>query len=183
MNVRTVHALTLDLDDTLWPVAPALEAADAAVDAWLRTHHPAVAAAWPVPALRALRERVNAGHPELAHDFTAQRQLTYRAAFAACGLPDAPVEPVWEIYFAARNRVTPFADSLAALARLAACVPLASLSNGNADLVRVGIDGHFRHCIAARDVGCAKPDPRIFHHAAASLGVAPAAVLHVGDDP
>jgi putative hydrolase of the HAD superfamily len=29
----------------------------------------------------------------------------------------------------------------------------------------------------------AKPDPRIFHAAAQAAGVAPEAVLHVGDDP
>ena len=29
--------------------------------------------------------------------------------------------------------------------------------------------------------GCSKPDPVIFHHAAAALGCAPAELLHVGD--
>lgn len=58
-----------------------------------------------------------------------------------------------------------------------------SLTNGNADLQRVGLHGHFSHHVAAREVGVAKPDPAIFHHACARLGLAPSQVLHVGDDP
>ena len=30
-----IHAITLDLDDTIWPIAPAIDRAEAALDAWL----------------------------------------------------------------------------------------------------------------------------------------------------
>jgi putative hydrolase of the HAD superfamily len=179
----SIRALTLDLDDTLWPVLPALERADQAVDAWLRQHHPDVASAWPITAMRELRARVAAERLDLAHDFTTQRQLTLQQAFAACGVDDAPIEALWEIYFAARNRVELYPDSLPALERITARWPLASLTNGNADLQRVGIHAHFAHHICARDSGVAKPDPRIFLVAAERLGVLPEQILHVGDDP
>jgi putative hydrolase of the HAD superfamily len=178
-----ILALTLDLDDTLWPVLPALERADQAVDAWLRRHHPDVARAWPIAAMRALRMQVAAERLDLAHDFTSQRQLTLRQAFAACGVDDAPIETLWEIYFAARNSVELYPDSLPALERITARWPLASLTNGNADLQRIGIHAHFAHHVCARDSGVAKPDPRIFLAAAERLGVAPGQILHVGDDP
>ena len=178
-----ILALTLDLDDTLWPVLPALERADLAVDAWLQQHYPDVARAWPVAAMRELRARVAAERLDLAHDFTAQRQLTLQHAFAACGIATAPVDALWEIYFAARNSVELYPDSLPALERITARWPLASLTNGNADLQRIGIHHHFAHHICARDSGVAKPDPRIFLAAAEQLGVAPAQILHVGDDP
>jgi putative hydrolase of the HAD superfamily len=178
-----ILALTLDLDDTLWPVLPALERADQAVDAWLRRHHPDVARAWPIAAMRTLRMQVAAERLDLAHDFTSQRQLTLRQAFAACGVDDAPIETLWEIYFAARNSVELYPDSLPALERITARWPLASLTNGNADLQRIGIHAHFAHHVCARDSGVAKPDPRIFLAAAERLGVAPGQILHVGDDP
>jgi 2-haloalkanoic acid dehalogenase type II len=178
-----ILALTLDLDDTLWPVLPALERADHAVDAWLRQHHPDVARAWPIAAMRALRAQVAAERLDLAHDFTTQRQLTMQQAFAACGIAAAPIDDLWEIYFAARNSVELYPDSLPALERITARWPLASLTNGNADLQRVGIHAHFAHHICARDTGTAKPDPRIFLAAAERLGVSPAQILHVGDDP
>ena len=176
-------ALTLDLDDTLWPVLPALERADQAVDAWLQRHHPQVARAWPITAMRQLRAKVAAERLDLAHDFTTQRQLTLRHVFEASGIADAPVDALWEIYFAARNQVQLFPDSEPALQRIAARWPLASLTNGNADLRRIGIERHFRHHVCARDHGVGKPDPGIFLAAAALLGVEPGQVLHVGDDP
>jgi putative hydrolase of the HAD superfamily len=90
---------------------------------------------------------------------------------------------LWEIYFAARNRVELYPDSLPALERIGARWPLVSLTNGNADLQRIGLHTHFAHHVCARDSGVAKPDPRIFLAAAERLGVAPAQILHVGDDP
>jgi putative hydrolase of the HAD superfamily len=177
-----ILALTLDLDDTLWPVLPALECADREVDAWLRTHHPDVATRWPIAAMRELRAQIAAERLDLAHDFTTQRQLTLQRAFAACGLAEAPVETLWEIYYAARNRVQLYADALPALERIAARWPVASLTNGNADLERIGIHAHFHCHVCARDTGVAKPDARIFRAAAERLGVAPEHILHVGDD-
>jgi FMN hydrolase / 5-amino-6-(5-phospho-D-ribitylamino)uracil phosphatase len=178
-----ILALTLDLDDTLWPVLPALERADHAVDSWLRQHHPEVARAWPIAAIPELRAQVAAERIDLAHDFTTQRQLTMQQAFAACGIAAAPIDDLWEIYFAARNSVELYPDSLPALERITARWPLASLTNGNADLQRIGIHTHFAHHICSRDTGTAKPDPRIFLAAAERLGVSPAEILHVGDDP
>ena len=178
-----IRAITLDLDDTLWPVWPALERADRAVDDYLRAHWPAVARAWPIPAMRELRAQVSVDRPDLAHDFTAQRRIAQRQAFETCDIHDAPLDALWEIYYAARNDVEPWPDSLPALSRLAARWPLASLTNGNADLARTGVEAHFAHHVCSRDVGAAKPDPRIFLAAALRLGAAPGDVLHVGDDP
>lgn len=178
-----ILAVSLDLDDTLWPVAPAILAAEQQLDAWLRIHHARVAAAWPIEALRDLRERITRERPDLAHDFTAQRMLALHHAFASCDIGDAPVADAFEVYHAARNRVECYADAVPALEAIAARLPLVSISNGNADLERIGLHHHFRHSVCARDLGCAKPAAAIFHEACARLGVAPASVLHVGDDP
>jgi putative hydrolase of the HAD superfamily len=178
-----ILAISLDLDDTLWPVDPAIRAAEEALDAFLRSEHPPVAAAYPIVAMRALRDAVALERPDLAHDFTAQRLLTLERAFADCGFGRDHVDAAFEIYYAARNRVDCYEDTLPALAALAARVPLISLSNGNADLSRIGLRDHFRDCLSARDVGVAKPDARIFEIACARLGLAPEHVLHVGDDP
>lgn len=178
-----ILALTLDLDDTLWPVLPALEKADRELDAYLRQHYPEVARAWPIPAMRALRAEVAAERIDLAHDFTAQRHITMQRAFLACGIDDAPLEALWNVYFTARNSVELYIDSLPALERITALRPVASLTNGNADLDMIGIRAHFAHHISARDTGAAKPDLRIFTAAAERLGVLPGEILHVGDDP
>lgn len=178
-----IRALTLDLDDTLWPVLPALERADRDLDAYLRAHFPVVARAWPIPAMRALRAEVAAERTDLAHDFTAQRYITMQRAFSTCGIDEAPLDTLWEIYFSARNSVELYPDSLPALERITGRWPVVSLTNGNADLERIGIRPHFAHHVSARDTGVAKPDARIFITAADRLGVAPDEILHVGDDP
>ena len=178
-----IKAITIDLDDTLWPVLPALERADRDLNDYLRRHYPEVARTWPIPALRELRARVATERLDLAHDFTAQRYITMQRAFDACGISDAPLDAMWEIFANARNSVELYPDALPALQRLCAVMPVASLTNGNADLERIGLHMHFAHRICARDVGAAKPDARIFLAAAGMLGVAPEHILHVGDDP
>ena len=181
--MRPLRALSLDLDDTLWPIEPVIAAAEASLHDWLHAHVPAVAAAWPPPAMRELRTRIARHCPEIAHDFSAQRRLSLAHALRSCGADEAQAEPAFEAFFSARNRVVFYDDALPALTRLAALLPLASLSNGNADLARIGIDAHFTAQISAREMGVAKPDARIFTALCQRLGCAPAQVLHVGDDP
>lgn len=177
-----ILAISLDLDDTLWPVEPAIRNAERQLHKWLATEHPAVAAAYPIAAMRSLREAIDRERPDLAHDFTAQRLLTLERAFLACGVGAAHVDAAFEIYYAARNAVECYPDSVPALQALAARFPLVSVSNGNADLARIGLDHHFQATITAREIGFAKPDKRIFDAACARLGIAPEHVLHVGDD-
>ena len=178
----TVRAITLDLDDTIWPIAPAIGRAEAALEAWLRTHAPRSHARWPLPARRALRDAVEAEFPQLAHDFTQQRLITLERMLSAAGDDVALVPAAFEAYFAGRCEVEHYDDSVAALERLAARLPLAALSNGNACLERIGLIHLFRFQLAAREHGAAKPAASIFHAACAQLGCAPAHVLHVGDD-
>ncbi|NII09667.1 HAD family hydrolase [Oleiagrimonas sp. C23AA] len=178
-----IRAISLDLDDTLWPVLPALALAEAKLDAWLNTHHPEVAQRYPVQAMRALREEIAAERDDLAHDFSAQRRLTLTRAFERCGRDCAPVEEAFAVYFAARNQVEPYADSVQALTRMARHVPLVSLSNGNADLALIGLDHLFQARFSAREVGVAKPHPDIFEAVRAHLDLPASEILHVGDDP
>lgn len=177
-----IRAITIDLDDTIWPIAPAIVRAEAALDAWLSEHAPRTAERWPIDARRVLREQVDAEHPHLAHDFTRQRLITLERMLREAGDDVALVEPAFEAYFAARCEVEHYEDSVEALERLAARVPLAAVSNGNACLTRIGLMPLFRFQLGAREHGAAKPDASIFHAACEQLGVAPADVLHVGDD-
>jgi putative hydrolase of the HAD superfamily len=93
------------------------------------------------------------------------------------------VEDAFRAFYDARNKITFYPDALAALDRLAARWPIAALTNGNADLASIGIADRFATFVAAREAGHAKPDAPIFHATCERLGVAPAQVLHIGDDP
>lgn len=175
-------ALTLDLDDTLWPVWPTIERAERRVHAFLAEHAPRAAAKYDPVGLRKLRFEVERMRPDLAHDLSGLRRESLRYALVDAGEDGALAEVAFEIFLEERNRVELFADVLPALERLAARYPLVALTNGNADLVRIGLDHLFVEKISARDVGAPKPDPRMFEVACARLGLRPAEVLHVGDD-
>lgn len=181
--MTTIRAISFDLDDTLWPIWPVIERAEAALHAYLDAHCPRTAAAYPLPRMRALREQVAHEHPHLAHDFTAQRLICLERALTEGGEDLAHAQPAFEALYLERNRVDFYDDALPALDALDGRFLLASLTNGNANLNHIGIDRRFVVRVAAREVGVAKPERAIFEHTVQALGVAPVEVLHVGDDP
>jgi len=176
-----IRAITLDLDDTLWPFAPIGARIDRVLHEWMQVHSPVTAAHFDLAGMRELRERSFAENPHLHHDLSALRRITLQQAFELSGGDLALVEPAYEVFYAARNQVECYPDALDALARIAARVPVAAVSNGNADLARIGLDHHFAFQLGSREHGAAKPEASIFHAACARLGVIPAEVLHVGD--
>ena len=178
-----IRAITFDLDDTLWPIAPAMLRAEQRLDAWLQAHCPRTAQAYPVAEMRALRDRTAIDNPHIAHDFSAQRRLTLRAALLPHGYEEMHVDGAFRAFYAARNEIECYADALPALDLLKARYPLGAITNGNADLDAIGLSHYFRFSLRASDFGSAKPAPDIFHEACARLGLQPAEVLHVGDDP
>lgn len=178
-----IKALSLDLDDTLWPIDPCIVRAEAALDGWLHEHCPVIAASFPPAAMRAERDRVWEANPHLTHDLSALRRMSLVDVFSRFGFGEDFVERAMTTFSAARNQVDFYPETLRVLALLAARYPLASLTNGNADLDVIGIGQYFRVRMYSRDAGCAKPDRRIFESTAAALGVAPREMLHVGDDP
>ena len=183
MRMQNVKAISLDLDDTLWPIWPVIERAERQLQAFLAEHAPATADKFPIPAMRHLREQIAQAHPELAHDYSAQRRLSLAHALGLAGDPPELVEPAFTAFYRARNQVDLYADCLPALHRLSARFPLVAVTNGNADLEQTGIARFFSACISARQVGTGKPHAAIFEAARAQLGCEAGAILHVGDDP
>lgn len=177
-----IRAITLDLDDTLWPVWPAIERAEQVLHDWLKVHAPATARRFDTPALRGLRERVGRAFPERAHDLSWLREHSIALALTQCGDDPALATPAFTAFFAQRQRVSLFPDVPQTLATLSQRLPLLALTNGNADLQTIGLAGHFVGSLSARDFGQGKPHPAFFHAACARLDLPPAEVLHVGDD-
>jgi putative hydrolase of the HAD superfamily len=183
LNISKIKAITLDLDDTLWPVWPAIAGAEKALNAWLKPRAPGAAALIGDATSRlALREAVQAARPDKVHDMSFLRQAMLHQALQQFGEDTTLVEPAFEVFLTQRMQVDLFEDALPALTFLARRFALVAVSNGNADVHRVGIGAHFQASVSAHVLGVAKPDARIFQAAAASVGVAADEVLHVGDD-
>ena len=183
LDITRIKAVSLDLDDTLWPIWPTIERAEKVLHQWLVDNAPMAAALFSSPsALREIRDYLGASRPDLKHDLSAVRRESIRLALYRAGENPLLAEAAFEAFFSERQRVTLFEDARPCLEFLSARFPLVSLSNGNADLARVGLGSFFRGAISAREFGVGKPDPRIFHAAAGALEVRPEEVLHVGDD-
>jgi 2-haloalkanoic acid dehalogenase type II len=181
-SIPLIRAVTLDLDDTLWPIAPAMARAETVLHAWLVEHAAQTAKRFDIVALRAMRDEVARGRPEIAHDFSAIRRESIRRALVAAGDDPSLAEAAFGAFFAARHELEFYPEVAHALQRLASKFPLMALSNGNAVIARTSLGHLFSGAISAREFGIGKPDPRIFHEACRMLGCKPAQVLHVGDD-
>jgi putative hydrolase of the HAD superfamily len=87
----------------------------------------------------------------------------------------------------ARESLDVLAGRAGLLARLAATYRLGIVSNFYGNLLaacdEAGIRGHFSAAIDSVDVGCVKPDPRIFRAALDALRADPEEAVFVGDSP
>ncbi|WP_395686029.1 HAD family hydrolase [Caenimonas koreensis] len=183
LDVTRIKAISLDLDDTLWPIWPTIERAERVLHDWMVHNTPMAAALFSSPsALREIRDYMSTNRPDLRYDLSAVRRESIRLALYRAGENPLLAEEAFEVFFAERQRVTLFDDALPALEHLAQRFPLVSISNGNADVGRVGLARFFRASISAREFGVGKPDPRIFLAAAGAIDVQPEDVLHIGDD-
>lgn len=177
-----VHAVTLDLDDTLWPFAPVAVRIQAALSGWLAEHAPRTHARYDQAAMLDLLHVVRRERPDIAHDLGAIRREVLHRAFAVAGDDPALTQSAMDVVYAARQEVSLYPDAAAALDRLAARVPLLALTDGNADLGLTGVGHWFEGVVSAGDVGVTKPDPRMFAAAVQRLGLPAAHVLHAGDN-
>jgi FMN hydrolase / 5-amino-6-(5-phospho-D-ribitylamino)uracil phosphatase len=182
-TMQNVVAICLDLDDTLWAVGPAIERAEQALLEWLDRHCPRVTALHDLASMRSLRVQVAEEFPGMRHDFTFLRREALLRHARQAGYPESVADQAFEVFYAARNQVEPFADVVPALERLGRRYRLMSLSNGNADLGVIGLAQFFEHSVAAREAGAAKPDRRIFDSLLDRAGLEPGQVAYVGDDP
>ncbi|MEJ2804586.1 HAD-IA family hydrolase [Comamonadaceae bacterium PP-2] len=183
LDLTRIQGISLDLDDTLWPVWPAIGRAEVVLHDWLRRHAPRTAQAYDSPqALRELRLAVERDRPDLHHDLSGLRRESIRLALTQSGDDPSLAETAFEVFFAERQNVELFDDVHEVLGTLAARLPLVALSNGNANVHRTGIGQYFRGAIHAREFGVGKPDRRIFEAAAQAIDLPVEQVLHIGDD-
>ena len=175
-------AILFDLDDTLWPIAPVIAAAETLLHDWLATHAPKVAQQFSIEVLRQHRLAMLNEQPRFHGNLIELRRAGLLTAFEAAGEDPALVDGAIAQFLAARHRVQPYDDVLRGLAWMGQRMLVGSISNGNADLEIIGLAQHFKVSIAASDFGVAKPDASIFLAACTALGVAPHEAVYVGDD-
>jgi 2-haloalkanoic acid dehalogenase type II len=181
--MQNIRAIAFDLDNTLWDVGPVIARAEQRMMAWLREHAPAITERVTLEEIRATREQLARSEPEHAHDLVYLRVTTLARLARQCGYEETLATRAFDVFHEARNDVELFPDVAPALACLHGRYRLATLSNGTADLARIGLAAFFAVRLCAREIGVAKPHVRCFERLAEALALPPGDILYVGDDP
>lgn len=182
-----IRLITLDLDDTLWPLAPVIHRAEQQGWDCLCRAYPALAEHTSLDAFRASRLSMWQSQPQLRHNLSELRKAATATLLQQAGMDSALipalVDESFAVFYNARNRIELFPGALEALQQLARSYPLIALSNGNADLARIGLRDLFSAHFNAENTGASKPDPAMFNAALHHAGVSASETLHIGDDP
>lgn len=182
----TIKLITFDLDDTLWDTAPVIASAEILLRDWLAANAPRLGSV-PVEHLFAIRERLVQAEPALKHRISALRRRVLFNALAEVGYAQeqaqALADEAFEVFLQARHQVEVFPEVEPVLEILRQHYVLGVVTNGNADVRRLGISDYFRFALCAEDLGVGKPDPAPFLEALKRGGVEAAAAVHIGDHP
>ena len=179
-NIRTI---TLDLDDTLWAIHPVIKRAEARLYAWMSDNYPRITELFDPDDLLEVRSQVIAEHKDRLHDLTFLRRTILARLGAAAGYGEHYVDEAFAVFIEARNEVTLFPEARPALEALSEHFSIIAVTNGNADLEKIGIRELFDDVISAAMVGAAKPERLIFDMAVKAGGASADRTLHVGDHP
>ena len=180
-----IKVIGFDLDNTLWPVKPAILYAEQQLKNHLTALKPGIV--YPPEDIQALRDAVLAKHPDYSFRLTDLRRailhrLVQREPRHHKQTQDI-VDRAMQIFLKARNHVTLYSGAEAALVALSQTYALCTLTNGNADVGQLSIGGFFQLKLSAEDVGAPKPKPDLFLAALEHFQCQPEEMVYVGDDP
>lgn len=182
-----IRLITFDLDNTLWEIDPVIVKADHAMRNWIEQNVPQAVAQLELQQFKTLRQRIVELHPDIAYKPTFLRRKMLYQLFRDVALEhdhaEHMSEQAFDVFFHHRNQVTLFHEAEDLLRQLSQRYMLIALTNGNADLQRIGIDGYFQAHFNADKVANPKPFPDMFEAALEFAGVAPHEAVHIGDHP
>lgn len=182
-----IRLITFDLDDTLWPVDEVIRKAEQQCRAWIEDKHPDAAALMTVARIRAIRDQLLRDEPRYLHNLTALRRDTLARGFRDAGFSEAEASQAahqaFDVFHEARNQVVLFPGAREILTHLADHYILGALTNGNADLRRIGLADLFAFHHSSETIGRRKPEPDMFLAALKSSGSRADQAVHIGDHP
>jgi HAD superfamily hydrolase (TIGR01509 family) len=185
--MKSIRALTFDLDNTLWETDESILIAEEAMAAHLRSlTPPAWMTEFDLEAYRAVRKQIIKERPDIAHNLTAVRLKTLVRWFENQGATSAVAKHLagegFRVFYEERQKVEPYPGAVATLEILSKDYPMGAITNGNADLMAMPLGQYFQFCLQAQHFTKPKPDPAMFEEALKKLNVEPHECLHIGDD-
>ena len=182
-----IVVVTFDLDNTLWDVDEVIRNAERVTRQWFDANVPELYATLKSDDFIAIRQRIVSEQPDLAHNLSKIRQAVFERAIATVGRDAGEAQRLaheaFQLFLAERHKVIYYENALDILERLAERHTLGALTNGNADIARLGLSRFFRFAFSAADVGAAKPAPHMFRAGLTHAAALPHQMIHVGDTP
>ncbi len=183
-----IKCITFDLDDTLWAVDPVIVEANKTLYSWLSENAELFVKCYQLRDFEHLKSRALEHFPEIGHSVTLIRLKQLEIGLLDAGYPQAQAEALahqaFEVFIEARNQVELFEHARTMLEQLKhAGYLIGALSNGNADVNRVGLGDLFDFALNADGVGKEKPHPLMFERMLHQNHLRPEQVIHIGDNP
>ncbi len=183
MIPSSIKLIAFDLDDTFWPCMPTIIKAEGALYQWLSDNYPLITNRYSMTSMMGLRHDFALKHPELQVDLSAMRlQFLSHLALQCHYSPHDVAEQGFKVFMQWRNTVSYFSDVIPALKRLSQTYTLATISNGNADVMQTEAAPYISYSINAADVKTTKPDIKMFEVIAQQAQCEASECLYCGDD-
>ncbi len=180
-----IKVIAFDLDDTLWAVKPIIINAEIRLNTWLTAQVPQLK--YDVTSMRELRHQLLEEDPDLLNQITEFRRRIIEKALILSKLDkneaNETSHKAMAVFLEARNKIEFYDGAMDAIRHLANKYTLGALTNGNADVQRLGLDQYFSFAFSAEEVGAPKPANNLFTTALLHTGVEPHQMVYVGDDP
>ena len=175
--------LSFDLDDTLYQNDVVIHQAEQAqfeavcqVAPQAREHG--------VEYWRQLKWQVAKQQPALCHDVTNWRLAVIKLGMAKFGITEQhTINDIYNAFYLARSNFTVPKVTFDVLNQLQQQFTLVAVTNGNADIQRLGLSGYFAGYYRAGEQNCRmKPHPDMLHKVAKDLNVPHYEIIHIGDN-
>ena len=182
-----IKAISFDLDDTLWPIMPTILNAERKTNSWIKDNYPGAALLMNTKDIFAIRDKLVSKNPNLVNQLSELRRLSFVELGLLAGYSREDAETMaiesFKIFFTARNEVKFYEGVEETLEELKKEYSLGVITNGNADLEKIGIDHYFNFSFSSSDLNASKPDPIMFEAATKHTGLDAHEICHVGDHP
>ena len=183
--MSNIKLITFDLDDTFWEIGPVIIKAEIKTREYIDSSLGEKINWGNMDEYLAIRKSLITENPAMTYDLTLLRKgmmnhyLT--PYFTSESAKNDLLDAAFDFFLAERHKVSFYEGVKDTLGELAKAYSLGILTNGNADMKKLGMESYFDFSISSEDVKSAKPEPGHFEKALEISTLEPANVLHIGD--
>ncbi|URJ29465.1 5-amino-6-(5-phospho-D-ribitylamino)uracil phosphatase YigB [Blochmannia endosymbiont of Camponotus modoc] len=184
-TLQPFHAITLDLDNTLYDNYPVINRAEEKSILFLQQYHPALSKIQNKDYYQS-RKILQCIEPNICHDVNYWRWKSLKIILLQSGLTtneaQLGADYAMEIIIHWRNKIDISLSTHNVLSALSSKWPLIAITNGNANPISCGLQKYFQDVLRAGINGRAKPYKDMYYLASKRFGISCKNILHVGDD-